>query len=333
MQEHSKRFAVLYTGGTIGMVQTQTGLSPASDLAERMGAYGGHGQRIDWHEATPLIDSSALTLADWQRWLSWLQTHLPDYDGVLILHGTDTLAYTANLLAMALAGVGKPIVLTGAQWPFGSPGSDAADNMRMALSALALDELKDVVVAFGGCLWRAVGSSKVSTECAEGFASAHFPPLARWQDAVGFSNIRFHDLPVWDAPACWTLDSSVKVVCHTLTPGANTAMVAHSLRSFDADAVILASYGHGNAPDEADLMDAIAHTRARGVPVLNISQVPQGCAASVYAQGHGLRHAGVINGGKANRETALALMTLAASQRWNEAQIVQQLQHWQLLPR
>ena len=327
-----KRIAILYTGGTIGMMQTEHGLAPCADLGSRAQTWLGGQMDTDWHLAAPLIDSSALTLADWQRWLAWLHQHLDKYDGVLILHGTDTLAYSANLLALALAALNKPVVLTGAQWPLGAPGSDAPLNLQTALAAFNLPDLKHVAIAFNGTLFRAVGSSKVSTEHAAGFATPHFAPLGQWQPESGWQQLRLHELPPPLKPAAQAtaFNPAVNIVCHTLTPGANSAMIAHSLQHFAADGVVLSSYGHGNAPADAELLAAITAVCARGVPVLNISQVAEGCAAAVYAQGSALRAAGVINGGKCNRETAIALLTLAAANRWAQAQIEQMLRHWQL---
>lgn len=332
MQTIRKNIAIFYTGGTIGMVQSAAGLVPAADLAERAHALFSGSLNVDWHYAEPLIDSSALTLADWQRWLAWLHQHLPAYDGVLILHGTDTLAYSANLLALALPALNKPVVLTGAQWPLGAPGSDAPLNLQTALAAFELADLKHVAVAFNGGLYRAVGSSKVSTEHAAGFATAHFAPLGQWRPENGWQQLRLHELPPPAGAAAQNivLNPAVNIVCHTLTPGANSAMIAHSLAHFAADGVVLASYGHGNAPADADLLAAIAAVCARGVPVLNISQVAEGCAAAVYAQGSALRAAGVISGGKCNRETAVALLTVAASNGWRRQMIERQLQSWQL---
>ena len=328
----NKRIFVLYTGGTIGMSQSPQGLRPDTALVGKALQPFSDGLEFDWHVCTPLIDSSAVTLQNWCDWLDILTEKLPQYDGVLILHGTDTLAYTANLLALALQGLNKPVVLTGSQWPFDSDNSDAPFNLATAVAAFELAELREVVLAFNGKLFPAVGSSKISTESAEGFGNAHFGTLGEWSVAQGWQQLKLAVPAQNGAPAeTRRLDPQAKVVCHTLTPGFAAAAIGNDLRDSSADAVILHSYGHGNAPADADFIRAVQSFTAQGGLLLNISQVPQGCAAAVYAQGDALRQAGVVNGGKANLETALALLTLAVSEQWDSARVQQQLQRLGLL--
>ena len=116
-----------------------------------------------------------------------------------------------------------------------------------------------------------------------------------------------------------------RVACHTLIPGFSAAQIAESLQASRAPAAILQSYGHGNAPDSPELAQAVAAFTARGGLLLNISQVPHGCAAPVYAQGSALRRAGAVSGGKCNLETAAALLTLAASHGWDADALRQKL--------
>lgn len=332
---NSLSVGILYTGGTIGMTHSAQGLQPDNQLARQSRACFSGNLRAEWHVYQPLLDSSAITLTQWRDWLTWVQQHLPRYDALLILHGTDTLAYTASMLALALPNPGKPVIITGAQQPFTAPGSDAPSNLTAAAAACAWPEIQQAAVVFDHHLWRAVGCSKVSTETAAGFSTPHFPPLATWSPHSGWQ-ITAADAgcsPVVSAadPYC-RIDPAVRIVSHTLTPGANADMMAQSLREFAADGVILQSYGHGNVPPHHELLSAIADLCRQGIPVLNISQVPQGCTAAVYAAGQALREAGVINGGKANRETALALLTLAAGNHWSHTRIKNCLREWQLLP-
>ena len=309
MNPQNKRIFVLYTGGTIGMVAGENGLRPDADLVNRALAPFSDGLTFDWQVCDPLIDSSAVSLDNWREWLAILRAKLPHYDGALVLHGTDTMAYTANFLALALDGLDKPLILTGSHWPFSEPQSDAPRNLATAVAALSLAR-PQVLIAFDGKLWEAVGSSKVSTETAAGFAHPHRGAAAEYSEA-GWQ-IRYPAAPA-AVPAAiggpWA-----KVACYTLTPGFGSTEIARSLAATEADAVILQSYGHGNAPADAAFIKAVRDYIARGGLVLNISQAAQGNARAVYAQGSALRAAGVISGGKCNLETATALLTLFAHQ-------------------
>ena len=239
---------------------------------------------------------------------------------MLLLHGTDTLAYTAALLALALHGLDKPLVLTGAQRPFAAAGSDAPRNLATAAAALAAGR-PQAVIAFNGKLFPA-GSSKCSTESDDGFANPHFgtldnPPPQRPSEKA---QTRFSDgltvLPI---------DPQAQVLCLTLIPGFAAQQAADTLRQTSVRAAVLQSYGHGNAPDDAAFADAVRAYTARGGLLLNISQVPHGRAAALYAQGNALRQAGAVCGGRCNLETATALLTLAASGGWDRRRLEAEL--------
>lgn len=165
-----QKIFVLYTGGTIGMTQSSAGLRPDTALVDKALAPFSDGLDFEWHVCQPLIDSSAVTLQNQRDWLELIIAKLPDYDGILVLHGTDTMAYTANLFALSLQGLDKPVILTGSQWPYDAANSDAPRNLATAVSAFSL-KLKQVAIAFDGKLFPAVGSSKVSTETAAGLTT------------------------------------------------------------------------------------------------------------------------------------------------------------------
>ena len=313
-----QKIFVLYTGGTIGMTQSSAGLRPDTALVDKALAPFSDGLDFEWHVCQPLIDSSAVTLQNQRDWLELIIAKLPDYDGILVLHGTDTMAYTANLFTLSLQGLDKPVILTGSQWPYDATNSDAPRNLTTAVSAFSL-KLKQVAIAFDGKLFPAVGSSKVSTETADGFANPHFGALAQWSEAEGRISLR-DGLRPSEKPSgglrAERINPAVSVSCHTLIPGGSARHIAAALRQGGADAAILQSYGHGNAPSDDGFIDAVRSFTSRGGLLLNISQVPQGCAAAVYAQGDALRQAGVVGGGKCNLETASVLMTLAAGNGW-----------------
>ena len=320
-----KRIFVLYTGGTIGMTQSEHGLRPDTQIVHTALAPYASSLHLDWHVCEPLIDSSAVSPQHWAEWLEIVQQKLSQYDGVLVLHGTDTLAYTANLFALALGKLDKPLILTGSQKPFGTDDSDAPKNLLTAVNALLRDDVREVLLAFNGDLFRAVGSSKVSTETDAGFANAHF---GVWNDESVAPSIASQQSSLHLNRA---FNPNIRVLPLLLIPAHSVQAATHALNTFDADAAILLSYGHGNAPNDSDLLAAIAQFTQQGKLLLNISQVQQGCAAAVYAQGSALRQSGAIQGGKCNLETATALLMLAAHNRWTAQEVELVLRDWQLL--
>lgn len=321
----NKRIAIFYTGGTIGMMQSDDGLKPNANLHQKLlldySDYLGDAQ-IDWFNADEIIDSSALTLFHWQSWIAWLRQHITNYDGVVVLHGTDTLAYTANILALVFADVMKPIVITGAQYPMGTKNGDAQRNFQAALSAVVWGRCPQVSIVFDQCLWRAIGSCKVSTETFAGILTPHYPPIARLSDGdIWQEESVYHTVVLPDSWLQPVIRPDVCVVCYTLCPGGNIDMITHSLHNFQADGIVLETYGHGNAPNDEDFLKALTTVIQQGIPVINVSQVLQGQVAQVYAQGQILQTCGVLSGGKHNKETAVALLTLAVANHWNTTDI------------
>lgn len=329
-----KHLAVYYTGGTIGMQSTPAGLAPANDLP-RLAApiFQEFSEEVhcDWFISDPLIDSSAITLSNWQHCLEWIDSKATDYDGLLILHGTDTMAYTANIIALARPQLGIPLILTGAMLPLAADNSDAPLNLRTALAAFSLRDFNQTAIAFNGQLWPAIGSVKISTERPEAFANPQFGTLAQWSATEGWFNTNLPATPPSTAPASYCISNTVRIHCFTLTPGANLDMISASLNQNAPDGVVLQSYGNGNTPTDASFLAAIRHISQQSTPVLNISQVLQGNASAVYAQGNELRAAGVINGGKCNLETAVAILTLAASNHWSKEKIENLLEEQKLI--
>ena len=320
-----KSLYILYTGGTIGMTPTPQGLQPSRQIvATALQPYTGS-LKLTWHICDPLIDSSALAPTDWANWLALLHTAIAQHDAILILHGTDTLAYTANLLALALNPQGKPIILTGSQQPYGAAHSDAPANLHTALTAIQRPDVHGVLLAFNGKLIPPIGSSKTTTEHHDGFANPHF---GTWQ----IENRQPETAPApYNSSLKRHFNPHTRVVPIILTPSNMQDNAAAQLNPNESDAAILLSYGHGNAPAHPALLAAIQRYTQAGKPLINISQVPHGNATARYAQGNALRQSGAINGGYCNLETATALMMLAAANGWTRHEIESELQRLRLV--
>lgn len=319
------RTDIWYCGGTIGMKPTPQGLAPArtlpQDIAARLPEFSG--SRIVWHLADPPKDSSALTPADWAQLCTEIRRRPQDCGGILILHGTDTLCYTAALLSCVFADSPVPIVLTGAQRPLVAENSDAPKNLQAAL-ALLRTQRHGVSVVFDNTAFHPLDCRKVSTESDAGFASAFSAPLGFFADGQWQHFRQPEILPV--PPALHDIGTHKIVLC-TLAPGFTLSAVTRILQEKECDALILMSYGSGNAPPDKDFLAAAENFCAAGKILCNISQSWQGSVAPTYAVSQHLTRAGAVNMAHTGAEAALAKLTAALGANLNGAALRAYLQH------
>lgn len=304
-----KRVLVAHTGGTIGMRRGPHGYAPAPGyLAERL---AGMPELDDPSmpetrlvEFAPLLDSSDMAPADWERIARLLLEHDAEVDGFVVLHGTDTMAYSASALSFLLEGLAKPVILTGSQIPLAEVRSDARGNLVTALQLAARDDLAEVAVFMNAELLRGNRCTKVSASGFDAFASPNHPPLAH----VGVAIDVRHDLlrPRGEGPLRTRPLRDVAVAALRLFPGISASLVANVLRP-PVRGLVLETYGAGNAPSrDPDLLDAIAEAVGRGVVVVNCSQCLRARVDMAgYATGAALARAGVLSGFDMTAEAAL----------------------------
>jgi L-asparaginase len=305
-----RRVYVAYTGGTFGMVPTADGLRPGHGLAQalqsRLPPPGSGGlPHWDLHEYPRLIDSAEAQPLDWHRIAADIAARYDDYDGFVVVHGTDTMAYTASALSFALAGLRKPVVVTGAQIPLALPRSDAPGNLAAALQVAGGPPLPEVTLCFGSRLLRGNRATKVSAEAFDAFDSPNHPPLGRLGIGVAVDWPRVRPMPAREAFEVLP-PSSREVLLLRLHPGLSVALLERLLAPPVA-ALVLQGYGAGNAPvGLPGFVDALAAARARGVVVVNVSQCAHGRVdPGLYATGSGLAAAGVVGGHDMTAEAAL----------------------------
>ncbi|MFS2125393.1 asparaginase [Pseudomonas sp. Pseusp97] len=295
-----KNLFVLYTGGTIGMLQTAEGLAPAGGFEARMREQlQGHGEiRLDWSfaELQPLLDSANMTQANWLAMRDAIVHAVEQggHDGVLVLHGTDTLAYSAAALSFLLLGLDVPVVLTGSMQPMGAPDSDAPGNLLGALKALEGGVEPGVRLYFNGELMHGARVTKLRSDAFDAFAA-----LPRERNGE-----RAQSLPAelsYRQPR-----QPVNLAVLPLFPGLRAEHLSALLGS-GVQALLLECFGSGTGPsDNEELLTALREAHARGVVLAAISQCPQGHVAfDVYAAGSRLRDAGLVSGGGMTREAAL----------------------------
>ncbi|GHE19688.1 asparaginase [Halomonas urumqiensis] len=323
---------VLYTGGTLGMLQTTRGLSPGGDIGVRLEralttlppSRQASLPPYRLISVTTPIDSSAATPLDWQRLGREIADRLPDHAGVVVLHGTDTLAWSAASLAYQLQGVDRPVVLTGAMQPLEAEGSDALANVELALRFAANPSLKEVAIAFGGRLLRGVRARKWHTRKNSAFESPNYPLLGERvdEDAVlyptrGLAHQQ-RGAPRFELPDYTSLaDGGVARIA--LWPGISARQVAAWLSDPHLRGALLEVWGGGNSPDDPALLETLARASGEGKLLAAISQCPHGgITLGHYAAGQGLVDAGVLSGDDMTPEAALTKLIHLLAQPLSE---------------
>lgn len=292
----SSNVMVLYTGGTIGMQASANGLAPASGFEARMREQLAGQPLPAWRfqEMAPLIDSANMTPAYWQR----LRTAVIDAvdqgcDGVLILHGTDTLAYSAAAMSFQLLGLPAPVVFTGSMLPAGVPDSDAWENVSGALQALGTGLAPGVYLHFHGALMAPTRCAKIRS-----FGRNPFAALNRQGGAA-----RAESIP--QALEYRQPKALANIGVLPLVPGIGAAQLDAVVGS-GVQALILECFGSGTGPsDNPEFLASLERAQAQGVVVVAITQCHEGgVELDVYEAGSRLRGVGVVSGGGMTREAA-----------------------------
>ncbi|MDO9518699.1 MAG: asparaginase [Pseudohongiella sp.] len=313
-----KRILIIYTGGTIGMKQTVNGLAPAADLMAEITqlielgpAFHENPPQLQTLSYEPLIDSSDMTPEIWLKIAADIEMRYDDYDGFVVLHGTDTLAYTSSALCYFLRRHGKPVVLTGAQLPFGFPRSDARSNLISAIEVAATMpvSMAQVCVVFGSRIMRGNRVTKISANAYDAFDSPRFPLLGSIGiDIQFFSSLhtRAPEHPDLDVRLQLPEDNAVALL--RLHPGISASMLRAVCASPGLRALVLEAYGSGNGPTrDPQFLDAVRQAVASGVMVVVVSQPLDGVVTfERYASGSGLAGVGAISGRDLTTEAAIS---------------------------
>ena len=307
---------LIYTGGTIGMKEDpiEQTLKPFdfSQILEEVPELGKFAHRIDSYTFTPLIDSSDVEPSLWVSIVELIERKYDDYDGFVILHGTDTMAYSASVLSFMFEGLTKPVLFTGSQLPIGSPRTDGKENLISSVEiAAAKDEeghaiVPEVCIFFDNMLMRGNRTTKMNSDNFRAFRSENYPLLA---DAG--INIRYNTTSILK-PEDWnrrpvfhkTLDTRVSIL--KLHPGITPQVVQHILCGKESRAVILETYGAGNAPSKDWFLKLIEKATGMGKVIVNVTQCMAGSVnMDIYATGKSLKNKGVCNGYDSTSESAL----------------------------
>jgi L-asparaginase len=297
-----KRVYVAYTGGTIGMRRGRAGYQPvAGFLAEqldRLPEIRGSGMpELVIQEYSPLLDSSNMTPLQWWRIAEDIRDHHADFDGFVVLHGTDTMAYTASALAFLLENLQKTVILTGAQIPLEAVRTDARENLITSILMAATLEVPEVCLYFGDKLLRGCRAVKVDAEGFDAFASPNLPPLATIGVQIDVDRELVQKVPSGPVRVQPLVEGSLdaRVGSVRLFPGISAKFLRNVL-SPPLQGLVLEAYGVGNGPDNNPaLLEALVEASARGVVIVDRTQCLRGgVSLGDYATGNSLARAGAV---------------------------------------
>lgn len=311
----NKKILIIYTGGTIGMTEQYPGgpLTPFDfqNILEHLPELKKLTETIDIAPFPHPLDSSDVDPIVWTKIATIINDHYTDYDGFVVLHGTDTMAYTASALSFMLRNLNKPIIFTGSQLPIGKIRTDGKENLITAIEIACAERnhqplIQEVTICFGAHLYRANRTTKFSAEGFEAFQSPNFPSLAQ----VGV-HIQFREELLLQNNTSLLFNEKLEpnIGIIKIFPGIQNHYFDALSQSNSIQGLIIESYGSGTIPQKEWLLRGIEQLIEKGVTILNISQCPQGLIDhSLYKNAQKLFEMGVLSGQDMTTETAVAKM-------------------------
>lgn len=330
-----KKIFIIYTGGTIGMIENPElhALEPFDfdHLIDNVPKIKMLDYEISNFQFAKPIDSSAMNPSHWAEIAEVIEQKYDEVDGFVVLHGTDTMAYTASALSFMLENLNKPVIVTGSQLPIGEVRTDGEENLITALQIAAAEDengepmVIEVAILFENYLWRGNRSTKSSADNFNAFKSNNYPELAR----IGL-DINFKREYLWRGKVegklkvKYPMDTNVMFL--TLFPGISELVVRHVLSTPGIKGVVLKSFGAGNAPNEAWFLDVVRQAIERGVVVVNITQCTNGCVMPMrYVTGKELSDAGCVSGYDLTSEAAITKLMYLLGQGLSAEEVKRQM--------
>ena len=307
---------IIYTGGTLGMTYDQAGvLEPFnfSRIVEKVPSLKEFSIHITVISFPQLIDSSNVRPEHWVDMAYIVYENYRRFDGFVIVHGTDTMAYSASALSFMLENLTKPVIFTGSQLPIGSTRSDAHENLVTALEIASektngVAIVPEVCIYFGNLLLRGNRSSKRQSIHFDAFESENYPVLAEAGVVIDY-NVSAIRPAVPDQQLTYHRQLNTNVAILKLFPGISRRVVESMLQISDLRGLVLETFGSGNAPTDAFLLDSLADAAERGLVVLNISQCSGGrVIQGRYQTSKRLEDIGVVSGKDMTTEAAVTKM-------------------------
>ena len=323
---------IIYTGGTIGMVQdVESGALKPFDfdnVYEQLPILKKFNFQIDSISFDPLIDSSDMNPSHWIKLAKIVKDNYLDYDGFVVLHGSDTMAHTASALSFILGNLGKPVIITGSQLPMGVLRTDGRENLISAIEIAAAKEddtprVPEVAIYFENKLYRGNRTYKFHAENFNAFISGNYPLLA--ESGVNlkfypehilkpkFKKLKLHD----------KLDSNVVIL--KMFPGITETVINAILNTKGLRAVVLESFGSGNAPTKKWFLNSLKKAIDKGIVIVNITQCIAGSVEmGKYETSVGLGKIGVVSGMDMTTSSAITKLMVVLGEQDSPEKIKQQ---------
>lgn len=322
---------LIYTGGTIGMNRNpQTGALEPFDfehLLNNVPELAQFEMLIDSYQFDPPIDSSDMSPKLWTELAQIITDRYADYDGFVVLHGTDTMSYSASALSFMLQNLCKPIIFTGSQLPIGMLRTDGKENLITSIEIAGAKHqdgtplVPEVCVYFNGHLMRGNRTTKQSADAFDAFESFNYPHLAEAGVQITYNDKAIHR-PDYRRQLRASLQLDPSVVILSLFPGFREDLMRHIINTPDLRAIVMRTYGSGNAPQSQWLLTALKEAYHRGKVIINISQCLQGrVEMGRYDTGYQLQEAGVISGYDGTVESAVTKLMYLMGKYDNPEQV------------
>lgn len=314
MTDNKTSVLLIYTGGTIGMIENpESGaLEPFNfqHLTSNVPELKRLGFSISTIQFNPPIDSSEIEPDSWVQLVKIIADNYEKYDGFVVLHGTDTMAYTASALSFMLENLSKPVILTGSQLPIGVLRTDGKENLITAIEIAAAREngkpvVPEVCIFFENHLMRGNRTSKISAENFNAFRSINYPALARAGVHIRYdTNLIYHPVSRKPLKPHFLMDPNVVVL--KLFPGITSQTVRAILNIPGLKGVVMETYGTGNAPTKMWFLDMLKDAVDRNIVIVNVTQCSGGSVQmGRYETGNKLEEIGIVSGYDSTTESAL----------------------------
>lgn len=325
-----KKINVIYTGGTIGMIKNpdSKALEPFrfNDVYEHLPMLKLIDAHVVFTEMLPLIDSSDTNPDFWLRLAQMIYDHYEQYDGFVILHGTDTMSYTASALSFMLENLSKPVILTGSQLPLGVIRTDGRENILNSIEIAATHKngvplVPEVCVYFENSLYRGNRTYKDNAENFNAFMSANYPKLAEVGVNVKYNEPFIESFKDQKLILHEKMDQNIGII--KVYPGISISVIQSVLQTPGIRAVIMETYGSGNAPSDSEFLNVLKSATDQGVIILNITQCKGGGTVEIgkYGASIQLGNIGVIGGHDITTEAAVAKLMYLLGQGFSNAEV------------